>query len=137
EVSMNHRILIITGKSYPNVEPNRAIDSHAMLFRGTPEGEFYHALAHLTAAAKNFIQWIGDNCADVRQGRLEEGIGGGRGGGAKISELVVKKADRGGEMLDRAFTFDVHEEQSGVIKKEMVVQSGNAQAAFYGGARDI
>jgi hypothetical protein len=40
-------------------------------------------------------------------------------------------------MLDRAFTFDVHEEQSGVIKKEMVVQSGNAQAAFYGGARDI
>jgi len=53
-------------------------------------------------------------------------------GGAKLSDLVVKKADRGGEMLDRAFTFDVHEEQSGVIKKEMVVQSGNAQAAFQG-----
>ena len=35
-------------------------------------------------------------------------------------------------MLDRAFTFDVHEEQSRVIKKEMVVQSGNGQAAFQG-----
>ena len=103
-----------------------------MLFRGMPEGEFYHALVHLTAAAKNFIQWIGGNCADVRQSRLEEGIGGRRVGGAKLSDLVVKKADRGGEMLDRALTFDVHEEQSGVIKKEMIVQSGNAQAAFQG-----
>ena len=103
-----------------------------MLFRGTPEGEFDHALVHLTAAAKNLIQWIGGNCADVGQRRLKEGIGGGRVGGAKLSHLVIKKADRGGEMLDRAFTFDVHEEQSGVIKKEMVVQSGNAQAAFQG-----
>src|SRR5437660_10362543 len=101
-----------------------------MLFRGTPEGEFYHALVHLAAAAKNSIQWIGGNCADVRQGRLEEGIGGRRVGGAKLSDIVVKEAERGGEMLDRTFTFDVHEEQSGVIKKEMVVQSGNAQAAF-------
>src|SRR5213082_905799 len=75
---------------------------------------------------------IGGNCADVRQGRLEQGIGGRRVGGAKLSDLVVKKADRGGEMLERAFTFDVHEEQSRVIKKEMVVQSGNTQAAFQG-----
>jgi hypothetical protein len=132
EVSINHRIPITTGKCYPGVDLHRAIDSHAMLFRGTPEVELYHALVHLVAAAKNFIQWIGGNCADVRQSRLEEGIGGRRVGGAKLSDLVVKKADRGGEMLGRAFTFDVHEEQSGVIKKEMVVQSGNAQAAFQG-----
>ena len=105
EVSINHRILITTGKSHPGVDPDRAIDSHAMLFRGMPEGEFYHALVHLAAAAKNFIQWIRGNCADVRQGRLEEGIGGRRVGGANLSDLVVKKADRGGEMLERAFTL--------------------------------
>ena len=103
-----------------------------MRFYGTPEGEFYHALVHFAAAAKNFIQWIGGNCAEVRQGRLEEGIGGRRVGSAKLSDLVVKKADRGGEVLDRAFPFDVHEEKSGMIKKEMIVQSGDAQAAFQG-----
>src|SRR6266550_4012361 len=72
----------LPAKAYPGVDPHHAIDSHAMLFRGTPESEFYHALVHLTAAAKNFIQWIDGNCADVRQGRLEEGIGGRRVGGA-------------------------------------------------------
>ena len=52
--------------------------------------------------------------------------------GAKLPDLVVEKPDGGGKMLNRAFTFDVHKEQSGVIEKEMIVQSGNAQAAFQG-----
>ena len=81
-------------KCCPGVDPHRAIDSHAIVFRGTPEGEFDHALVHLTAAVQNFIQWIGGNCADVRQRRLKtEGIGGRRVGGAKLSDLVVEKAD--------------------------------------------
>jgi len=49
--------------------------------------------------------------------------------GAILPDLVVEKPDGGGKMLNRAFTFDVHKEQSGVIEKEMIVQSGNAQAA--------
>ena len=46
-----------------------------MHFRGAPEGEFDHALIHLTADMKNFIQWIRGYCADVRQRGLEERIG--------------------------------------------------------------
>src|SRR5437899_4736207 len=98
-----------------------------MLFRGTPEGEFYHALVYLTAAAKNFIQWIGGNCADVRRRRLEERIGGRRMGAASVPDLVVEKPARGGEVLARAFTLDVLEKASGGAETEMILQSGTAQ----------
>lgn len=132
EVPINHRILIITGKCRPGIDAHRAIDGNAMHFRRAPEGEFDHALIHLTADMKNFIQWIRGYCADVRQPWLEERIGRRSMSGAKLPDLVVEKPDGGGKMLNRAFTFDAHKEQSGVIEKEMIVQSGNAQAAFQG-----
>ena len=75
---------------------------------------------------KIFIQWIGGYCADVRQRWLEERIGRRWMSGAILPDLVVEKPDGGGKMLNRAFTFDVHKEQSGMIEKEMIVQSGNA-----------
>jgi len=79
-----------------------------------------------SADMKIFIQWIGGYCADVRQRALEERIGRRWMSGAILSDLVVEKPDGGGKMLNRAFTFDVHKEQSGVFEKEMIVQSGNA-----------
>src|SRR5437588_12842357 len=103
-----------------------------MHFCGMPEGEFDHALVHFPADVKNFIQWIGGNCVDVRQHWLEERIGRHWMGGAKLPDLVVEKPNRGGDVLDRAFTFDVHEEYSGVVEEEMIVQSGNTEAAFQG-----
>jgi len=89
-----------------------------MHFRGAPEGEFDPALIHLTADMENFIQWIGGYCADVRQRWLEERIGRRWMSGAKLPDLVVEKPDGGGKMLNRAFTFDVHKEQSGVSKEK-------------------
>ena len=55
EVPINHRILIITGKCRPGIDAHRAIDGNAMHFRGAPEGEFDHALIHLTADMKNLF----------------------------------------------------------------------------------
>ena len=81
---------------------------------------------------KNFIQWISGNCADVRQRWLEERIGRRWMSVAKLPDLIIEKPDGGGKTLNVAFTFDVHKEQSGVVEKEMILQSGNAQAAFQG-----
>src|SRR5207253_8442566 len=91
-----------------------------------------HSLVHFAAGAKNFIQWIGGNCADVRQWGLKERIRRCRMGGAKLPHLVVEKPDRGGQVLESAFTFDVHEEHSGAVEEEMIMQGGDVQAAFQG-----
>ena len=77
---------------------------------------------------KNFIQRIGGYCADVRQRWLEERIGRRWMSGAKLSHLVVKKPDGGGVSSPSMCM----KKQSGVVEKEVIVQSGNAQATFQG-----
>ena len=52
EVPINHRILITTGKCRPGIDAHTAIDGNAVHFRRAPEGEFDHALIHLTADMK-------------------------------------------------------------------------------------
>jgi len=48
-------------------------------------------------------------------------------GGTKLTDLVVEQSDRGGEMLEGALSFNVHEEYFGMVEEEMVVQSGHTQ----------
>src|SRR5215467_15742432 len=127
EITIDKRRIVAAGKCRPSVDAHLLADGYTMHAGRTADHDLEHALVGLPLGAECLLEGSRrDGAGGVDF--ASEGFNGARIRGADLGDLVVDLLHAGGEGLGVAHTADMHEVDLGLIKEEVVVQSGDLEA---------
>src|SRR5215472_3380419 len=92
------------------------------------EREFGHSVFRFPLCSKDLVERCSSNRTFLRQRRCAERLLGIRTSHPNLFESVVHFSDSTGQLINCAFSFDMHEIDLWMVEKEMVMQCGDIQA---------
>src|SRR5215467_5890756 len=119
EVSINNGVVVASRERRPSVHAHILPHAYAMHCGRSAERELDHSILRFSLRSKDLVEKRSSNGTFFRQARCAEGILWIRIGRANLFGSVINFSHSTSQLIDCAFSFDVHEIDLWMVEEEM------------------